>query len=82
MDEVKAIMLVAGATSFNYAITNDRITVSAAVNFIFIPFGDSRDILTKKYMGFRLTDSFYNTNTNTHTATDFYDLSYTSGYHI
>ena len=82
MDEVKTKMLAASVTGFNYAITNDRLTLSASVNFIFVAFGNSTDIITKKYLGFRLTDSIYSTNTTSHTATDFYDLSYTSGYHI
>ena len=82
MDEVKTRMLAASVTSFNYTVTNDRIRCTAAVNFKIIPFNDHRDLVTKKFMGFRLTDTLYILNTTSHTASDFYDLSFTTGYHI
>ena len=82
MDEVKTKMLAASVTGFNYSVTADRIQVTASVNFVFTLWGDERDIITKKYMGFRSTDNLYTSNTTSHTATDFYDLSYTTGYYV
>ena len=82
MDEVKTKLLAASVTGFNYSITTDRITVSASVNFIFVLFNNDTDIIYNKFMGFRSTDSVFSTNTTSHTATDFYDLSYTTGYRI
>ena len=73
-------MLAASVTGFNYSVTADRISLTAAVNFVFTLWNDKRDIITKKFLGFRTTDNLYTSNTTTHTATDFYDLSYTTGY--
>lgn len=82
MDEVKTRMLAASVTGFDYTVTNDRIRCTASVNFRILAFNDHRDLVVKKYMGFRLTDTIFNLNTTSHPATDFYDLSFTTGYHI
>ena len=82
MNEVKTKLLAGSVTGFNYALTDDRLTLSASVNFIFVLFNDDRDIIYNKFMGFRDSDSIFSTNTTSHTATDFYDITYTTGYRI
>jgi len=46
-------------SGFNYTITNDRITFTANIPFRFVLFGDERDIITKKYLGFSENTTIY-----------------------
>lgn len=62
MEEIKTRCLAVSLTGFNYTITNDRISLTATLPFKFVLYGDDRDIITKKYMGFSENTTLYTLN--------------------